>query len=144
MENQKSFARPGYTTVSPYLMVDDVAKQLEFIKNVFQVKPTEDIGQNPDGHAEIKLGDTTIMIGVGRPQWPSRQSMNYVYVEDVDSIYDRAQKFGARILLAPTERYYGDRECGFEDMHGNQWWCATYQQTLTKEEMHERFKTNKR
>jgi PhnB protein len=144
MANQKSFTRPGYTTVSPYLMVDDVAKQMEFIKNVFQVEPTEDIGESPDGHTEIKLGDTTIMIGAGRPQWPSRQSMNYVYVEDVDQIYENARQFGARILLPPTERYYGDRECGFEDSQGNQWWCATYQQTLTKEEMHERFRTNKR
>jgi len=125
-------------------MVDDVEKQMEFIKNIFQVAPSEDVGQNPDGHAEIKIGDTTIMMGAGRPQWPSRQSMNYVYVPDVDAVYERAKRFGAKILLVPTERYYGDRECGFEDMHGNQWWCATYQETFTPAEMHNRFNTNKR
>lgn len=140
----KDFKRPGYTTVSPYLMVDDVGEQMNFIKNVFQVKPTEDIDQNPDGHAEIKIGDTTIMIGKGRPQWPSRKSMNYVYVEDVDEIYERAMKCNAKSLLAPVERYYGDRECGFEDNSGNQWWCATFKESLSKEEMHERFKTNRR
>ena len=144
MEQQESYTRPGYTSVSPYLMVDDVRKQMEFIKNVFQVEPKEDIGQNPDGHAEIKIGDTTIMMGVGRSQWPSRQSMNYVYVENVDETYERAKQFGAKILLAPTERYYGDRECGFEDMHGNQWWCATFLRTLSRKEMQDRFKSNKR
>ncbi|WP_025763566.1 VOC family protein [Dyadobacter tibetensis] len=144
MQSENTFQRPGYTTVSPYLMVDDVAVQLEFIKNVFQVKPTEDIGQNPDGHTEIKLGDTTIMIGQGRPQWPSRQSMNYIYVENVDQIYERAKEFGANLLLEPTERYYGDRECGFEDSQGNQWWCGTFQQILSTVEMRQRFEENKR
>lgn len=102
MKQQESYTRPGYTTVSPYLMVDDVEKQMEFIKNIFQVAPSEDVGQNPDGHAEIKIGDTTIMMGVGRPQWPSRQSMNYVYVPDVDAVYERAKRFGAKILLVPS------------------------------------------
>lgn len=144
MKKKKLLKRPGYTTVSPYLLVENVADQIEFIRSVFQTETIEDADQNPDGHAEIKIGDTTIMLGAGRPEWPVRQSMNYVYVEDVHAIYARAMACGAKSLCEPTERYYGDRECGFEDKYGNQWWCATYVETLSKEEIHSRFERTNR
>ncbi len=144
MKHKTPFQRPGYSTVCPYLMVEDVAKQMEFMKYVFQGETMEDAAQNPDGHAEIRIGDTVIMMGAARPAWPSRQGMNYVYVEDLDEVFRRAQERGARVLLEPVERYYGDRECGFEDLHGNQWWCASFMQTYSQEELEARFQKSQR
>lgn len=127
MKTKTPYQKPGYTTVSPYLLVDDLPEQVQFLLQVFQGEPDEDPGENTERHAEIRLGDTKVMIGKANENWPPRKGMNYIYVDDLDGIFERARALGARILMEPADQDYGDRMGGFEDSQGNQWWCARYQ-----------------
>lgn len=128
----KNTAPPGYSTVCPYLMVHSVEKQLEFLEQVFGAQVTERKKQ-PDGavmHGEARIGDTLIMVGKARDSYPPQPSMNYVFVADVDLVYQKALDNGAISLMAPTDQAYGNRDAGVKDSQGNQWWMA---QPLTGE-----------
>lgn len=114
--------------VCPYLMVKSVEKQIEFMQHVFQARLREkETHQQADGfigHGEVWVGHTVIMMGRASKQFPARQSMNYVYVDDPDVVYARALKVGATAVMEPTDQPYGNRSGGFIDLHGNEWWIA--------------------
>ncbi len=124
-KNYKKVAPKG-STVCPYLMVDSVEAQMEFLVKVFYASITNDTNR-VDGfiqHGEVLIGGTTIMMGRASKLYPARLSMNYVYVENADEVYSRALKNGATELMSPVDRDYGNREGGFTDLFGNQWWVA--------------------
>ncbi|MDN5205535.1 VOC family protein [Fulvivirgaceae bacterium BMA10] len=141
MKNTDNNPAPaGCSTVCPYLMVDSVEKELEFLKNVFSAEITEELNQQ-DGsamHGEARIGDTTIMMGKSREEYPARESMNYVYVNDVDETFEKGLQNGATSLMQPVDQFYGNREAGLRDSQGNQWWIAQVIETLTPEEMQKR------
>ena len=116
----------SYSTVCPYLMVDSIEKQIEFLTSILGATVTEDLksGDGLSFHAEVRLGDVTIMMGRGRKEYPSQPSMNYVFVKDVDSVFKNAVAQGATSVMEPANQSYGLREGGFKDMHGNTWWVA--------------------
>jgi uncharacterized glyoxalase superfamily protein PhnB len=123
---QKRSAPEGRTNVSPYLMVENVEEQMTFLINVFKATITDNT-RDKNGttfHGEVLLGDTTVMMGKASPEWPKRQSMNFVYVESADDTYQRALKHGAAGIMPPENKPYGVREGGFADRSGNQWWVA--------------------
>lgn len=133
-------APEGYPTVVPYLMVNSVEKEMEFLKYVFHAEPLEELKQE-DGsimHSEVRIGSAIIMMGKAKDNFPTRESMNYVYVENADEVYVRALKFGATSIMEPGDRFYGNREGGFTDPSGNQWWIAQTLEILPKEEMEKR------
>jgi hypothetical protein len=79
----------GYHTVTPYLIVDGAQKLIDFLKQAFDAKETfcmRGAGEKVM-HAEVVIGDSTIMIADLTPQWQARSSMIYLYVEDVDAVY---------------------------------------------------------
>ena len=140
MKQQKSHAPEGYSSVCPYLMVESVEKQLDFLKVVFNAEISEQLKLS-DGsiqHGEISLGDTVIMMGKARPEWPASYGANYVFVDNVDEVYKRALLHGASSLMAPADRYYGYREGGIKDPQGNTWWIAQVIEKLSEEEMQRR------
>lgn len=115
-----------YSTVCPYLMVEDVNAQIDFLEKVFNAKVKERI-KREDGeifHGEMVVGNVVIMLGKSRPDWPKINSMNYVFVENADQTYRLATKSGAKPIISPENREYGLREGGFTDPQGNQWWVA--------------------
>jgi PhnB protein len=117
----------GYTNVSLYLVVTEAAKQIDFLKQVFGA-PEKCRHTSPDGeiqHAEVQIGDSTVMIGQAGGPWKPRQTTSYVYVDDVDSVYRRALQAGAKSINEPEDKPYGDRNAGFEDAWGNYWWIGT-------------------
>jgi len=119
--------REGYTNVSPYLVVTDAQKQIDFLKRVFSA-PEKLRHTDPEGsiqHAEITIGDSTVMIGQQGDQWKARQNTCYVYLDDVDSVYRLALEAGAKSIAEPEDKPYGDRTAGFEDPWGNYWWIGT-------------------
>ncbi len=126
MTKEKPIKPKGSTVVCPYLMVDSVEVQMEFLVKVFNAKITD--GSNRSNgfiqHGEVLIGDTTVMMGKSSSRWPSRQAMNYIYVKNTDEAFDRALKYGASELLRPVDRPYGIREAGFTDKFNNQWWVA--------------------
>jgi PhnB protein len=140
MKKQKSHAPGDYSSVCPYLMVESVEKQLEFLTVVFNAE-TNELLKLPDGtvqHGEVRVGDTVIMMGKARPEWPATCSTNYVFVDNTDDVYKRALLHGASSLMEPANRYYGYREGGLKDPQGNSWWIAQVVEEISETEMQER------
>lgn len=133
-------ARPGYSTVSPFLIVEYPEKQLEFIKIVFGPEITEPVKINPDGRAELKIGNTSLVVRKTNEVWPGRTCTLYVYVKNINETYVKAMGAKAVALFEPVERYNGDMECGFQDNFGNLWICAKFEKQLSHDAMMERLK----
>jgi uncharacterized glyoxalase superfamily protein PhnB len=123
--------REGFRTVTPYLVVQDVHAEIDFIKQVFGAEgQVHGLGSQGGFHAEYKIGDSMLMIGGGGEgsEWkgtPAPASLHF-YVEDVDAVYDRAVRAGATSTHAPIDQPYGDREAGLKDVAGNSWYIATH------------------
>lgn len=135
-----------YSTICPYLMVDDIEKQMEFLKTIFDASVKENL-KTPDGitqHGELRIGDTVIMLGRGSKDFPSQPAMNYVFVTNVDTVFAEALSMGASKVLEPADRFYGIREAGFKDFHGNTWWIAQHIKDVSLEEMEKGFAEVKR
>jgi len=127
-----SGVREGFRTITPYLVVPDVHAEAEFLKQTFGVTgPIFGLGTQGGFHAEYNIGGSMIMVGGGGEgsQWKGTPLPGaiHLYVDDVDAIYERAVQAGATNVHPPGERPYGDRECGFRDPGGNQWFVATHQ-----------------
>ena len=130
---------PGYATVTPYLCVADAAKLIEFLKQAFAAEVTFRMDR-PDGavaHAEVKIGDSKVMIGQPAPGQET-QAMLHLYVPDTDAVYARAIAAGAASVREPADQFYGDRSGGVRDISGNQWWIATHIEDVAPEEMERR------
>jgi PhnB protein len=136
----------GYHTVTPYLTVTDAAQQLDFLREAFEGEETFRMAA-PDGtvrHAEMRVGDSMLMIGQAGGEWTPRPATLYLYVDDVDAIYRKALAAGATSLSEPKNESYGDRKCGLRDANGNQWWVATHMEDVSMEEYERREKAAKR
>ena len=130
----------GYHTVIPYIVVPDVAKLIDFAKQAFGATEVS-VSKLPDGsvmHAEIKIGDSIIMMGQSGTM--TFLAMLHLYMEDVDAVYQRAIQAGGKSLREPTDQFYGDRSAAVEDAFGNQWWIATHVEDVSPEEMERRMK----
>lgn len=127
----------GYQTVTPYLIIKGIEEFIEFLKKVFSAKLTERLS-GPEGrtiHAEVKIGDSLIMIGEQPDDSESRPGVLYVYTEDVDDLYQKSLDHGCKSISAPKDQFYGDRSAGFEDPFGVHWWVATHIEDVSPEEM---------
>jgi len=136
-------ARPGYSTISPMLVVEKPEQQIEFILTVFGPEITEPVKLNPDGRADVKIGNTSLMVAKTSESWPSRTSTLYVYVKNIHETFVKAKGAKAKALFEPAERYNGDLECGFEDKAGNLWICARFEKQLSNDVMMERLKNQR-
>jgi PhnB protein len=136
----KKFIPEGYPQVSPYLIVDEPAALIQFMTDVFGAKETrrheDDKGRI--GHAEMRIGDSVIMMGGATEQWPAAPAAMYVYVEDTDAAYQRGLAAGATSLQEPADQFYGDRTAGVRDRFGNQWFIGTHLEAMSEEEMTKR------
>jgi PhnB protein len=127
MSNSESHIPDGYTAVTPYLLNTDAPRVIDFLVSVFGAAvngKTED----PSGrlvHADLTIGDAHVMIGNSTNEWPPNPGSNYLYVDDVDEVFARALDAGARSLMEPSDKDYGDRQGGISDPGGNVWWIAT-------------------
>jgi len=142
MVNKVKPVPEGYHTVIPYIVVPDVAKLIDFTKQAFGGTEVH-VSRRPDGtvmHAEIKIGDSIIMMGEGGETFKTFLAMLHLYMEDVDAVYQRAIRAGSKSLREPTDQFYGDRSGAVEDTFGNQWWIATHVEDVTPEEMDRRMK----
>jgi uncharacterized glyoxalase superfamily protein PhnB len=131
----------GFHTANVYLIVNDAAKQIAFLEQALGAKETHR-SVLPDGniiHAEMKIGDSTIMLGQANQQHPARPATTYLYVDDVDGTFGRALQAGGKSLAEPKDQFYGDRSGGLEDPCGNYWWIATHIEDVSHEEADRRF-----
>lgn len=130
----------GYHAVTPYLIVPGVASLIEFLRQAFDAEVLNRTDR-PDGtvmHAEVQIGDSRIMLGEARPEWPAMPTTLYLYVPDADATYQRAIAAGAASLFPPTDQFYGDRQGGVKDASGNLWWIATHIEDVAPDEMERR------
>ena len=138
----------GYHTATPYLIVTGAAKAIEFYKKAFGAEETMRMAQ-PDGrigHAEIKIGDSPIMladefpgIGARSPQSLGGSPVSILlYVKDVDAMFTQAIAAAATVQEASSGPIYGDRTGGVTDPFGHVWYIATRKEDVSPEEMKKR------
>jgi PhnB protein len=135
----------GYHSVTPYLAVDDGAAAIEFYKKAFGA--TEVMRMNgPDGkvgHAEVKIGDSIVMLGSAPPNSGLRSphSLNgstvsiFVYFENVDSVFNKAVSSGAKEVQKLENMFWGDRYGRLTDPFGHSWSLAQHIEDVSSEEM---------
>lgn len=122
-----SYKPDGYSTVSPYLIVDGAARTIEFLVKAFDAV---NLLQLPDSngklmHAEVRIDDTVIMLTDGAEGWPPIPSHVHVYVTDVDETYKRALKAGAASVQEPVKKGDENKRGAVKDLGGTTWWIST-------------------
>lgn len=128
----------GYHSVTPYLVVPGVAGVIDFLKQAFDAEETHPRMTGPDGriiHAEVRIGDSNIMMGEPVGEYQPMPSMFYLYVTDTDAVYQRALAAGGVSEMAPADQFFGDRNGAVKDPAGNSWWIGTHKEDVTPEEI---------
>lgn len=118
----------GYPEVSPYLVVVGAERTMEFLQVVFGATQLRryDTEEGEIMHAELRIGDSVVMIGESGGDWKPVPAFLHVYVPDVDDVYRRALEAGARAVQEPERKGDDpDRRGGFMDPGGNTWWVST-------------------
>jgi PhnB protein len=121
--------RPGYHSVNPYIVVAGVEGLIGFLGDALGAVERGERELRPDGgidHAEVQIGDSIMMLSEASAETPARPSVNFAYVEDVDTVFQKALSAGARPIAEPADWPWGDRVGGFFDPFDNRWWVATY------------------
>lgn len=128
----------GFHTVTPYLMVPDVEGLVEFMGRAFGAAETfRARGEAGGMHVEVRVGDSMVMIG-GRQEMQQQPAAIFLFVEDMDDVYDRALEAGASSIEEPADRLEGDRRAGVVDPFGNSWFIATRIEDISREELQKR------
>jgi PhnB protein len=140
----------GYSTLTPYLTVDDAAGAIEYYKSAFgaEERVRMDTRDGRIGHAELAIGDSIVMLSDAFPQSSTRPPKElggttasvFVYVEDVDGVVQRAIDAGATVKMEVEDQFWGDRFGTIEDPYGHIWSIATHVEDVPPEEMEERAK----
>jgi PhnB protein len=138
----------GYRTATPYLIVQGAAQAIEFYKRAFGA--TELLRMpDPQGrvaHAEIRIGDSVIMLADEHPAAGHRGPRSLggssvsilLYVADVDSVFERSVHAGAKAQRPVADQFYGDRAGTLEDPFGHVWTIATHIEDVSAEELERR------
>jgi PhnB protein len=138
----------GYHTVTPYLIIKGAAEALEFYKRAFGATELFRLDQPGGniGHAEIKIGDSQIMLCDECPDmnYPDPETLGgspvslLLYVKDVDTVFNRAIGAGAKQQRPVEDKFYGDRSGSLIDPFGHIWHIATHKENVAPEEMEKR------
>jgi PhnB protein len=115
----------GYQQVMPYLILQNAAQFLSFMEKVFgateKYKALKDDGSI--GHAELQIGESTIMFADSNEQWRTENAGLFIYVADADETYNKAIEAGATSVMPMSDQPYG-RTGGVKDPFGNTWWIT--------------------
>ena len=118
----------GYSSISPYLIVNGAASTIEFLEKVFGAEELRRFSSESGGvlHAELRIDDSIVMLAdENPPEWPAIPASVYVYVQDVDATYRRALEAGAVSVQEPVRKEDEDKRGGVRDAGGITWWIAT-------------------
>lgn len=119
----------GYHTITPYLMIPRVAALIDFLTKAFGAWEVHRM-VGPVGrlmHAEVRIGNSAVMMVEPTSEFGPMPSSLYLYVEDCDAVYQRAVEAGGASVMEPTDMpFAGERYGGVKDPSGNVWWVATH------------------
>ena len=135
-----NFQPESFHTITPYLSVIDAELLLNFLLEVFDGQVVEKL-LRPNGrinHAEVRIGDSIIMLGEPEDESGVVSTILYVYVPDTDVSYDKALKAGATSVREPADQYYGDRSAAILDPCGDTWYIATHMEEVPPDELRRR------
>ena len=138
----------GYHSVTPYLIIKGAAQAIDFYKKAFGATELMRFPgpNNTVMHAEIKIGDSPVMLADEHENGPYRSPLAVggtpvslmVYVEDVDTVFKQAVSLGAKSTRAVEDQFYGDRSGNLTDPFGHVWTIATHKEDVSSEEMQRR------
>jgi uncharacterized glyoxalase superfamily protein PhnB len=135
----------GYHSITPSIVVRDAARAIDFYKRAFGAEEINRMA-GPDGsimHAEIRIGDSIVMLGEESEQWGSRSPLStngnpgslHLYVPDADAAYARAIEAGATARFPLEDAFWGDRYGKVTDPFGHEWGIGTRVKDLSDAEM---------
>jgi PhnB protein len=138
----------GYHSVTVHLVIRDAARAVEFYKKALGAVELSRMAV-PDGkimHAELQIGDSRVMLCDEFPQMCARspQALGgspvsmYLYVDDVDAMFNQAVAAGAKVVRPVQDQFYGDRSGALEDPFGHSWQIATHKEDLSMDEIRKR------
>ena len=147
-----SYIPQVYNSVTPYLVIKGAARAIEYYKKVFGATETVrmDAPDGKVGHAELKIGNSHIMLADENPSmgqgYSSAATLGaspvslYIYIPDVDRVVERAVAEGAKLLRPVADQFYGDRSGFIQDPFGHLWGVATHIEDVAPQELKERMK----
>jgi uncharacterized glyoxalase superfamily protein PhnB len=129
-----------FATVTPWIISRDTARLIEFTQQAFGAL---ELGRLPGprggiGHAEVRIGDSVVMMFDAPPGWPETPAFMRLYVEDGDSLYQRALAAGATRVTQMTSLFFGDRVGRVRDPLGNIWWIQAHVEDVDAAELQRR------
>jgi PhnB protein len=140
----------GYHSVTPYLAVREAKRAIDFYQRAFGAKEVMRMDGPPGkiAHAELRIGDSMIMLsdevpgsGCQSPQSLGGSTVNvFLYVEDVDALFNQAVSAGAKVETPLADMFWGDRYGKLSDPFGHSWSVATHKENVAPEEMAKRAK----
>lgn len=127
----------GYSSVTPYLIVNGVAGLIDFLTVAFGGEerfrvPNDD---GTIGHAEVRIGDSVLMTFDARPDWPHTPSFLTLWTDDCDAAHHAALAAGAIVVTELTTNAWGDRGSRIRDPFGNLWWIQTHVEDVSDDEI---------
>ena len=129
----------GYHSVTPHLMVRGAAELIDFLKQAFGAVEKERVpSSGPIMHAEVKIGDSMVMMSDAMGEVEPRPMVLFLYVEDSDAVYRRALQAGATTVMELKDQFWGDRAGAVQDAFGNVWWIGTHAEDVSMEELQRR------
>ena len=138
----------GYRSITPYLIIKGAARAIEFYKQAFGATEIMRFPgpNNTIGHAELRIGDSVIMLADEMPNGLYRSPESFggspislmVYIENVDSVFSRALSLGAKQVRAVEDQFYGDRSGNLIDPFGHVWTVATHVEDVAPDELRRR------
>ena len=134
--------RDGFHAITPYLFAQGASQLIEFISAAFSGEVTFRKAR-PDGaimHAEMRIGDSMLMVAEATPQFGPMPTSVYLYVTDSDQVYRQALEAGGVSVFPITTLPNGERYGGVKDPCGNIWWIATHVEDVPPEEEEKRWK----
>jgi PhnB protein len=148
MNSKVSPIPAGYHSITPFLVVHDGARALEFYQKAFGASEIMRMA-TPDGkvgHAEILIGNSHLMLADECPRQKTRGPISFggtpmticLYVEDCDAVFGRAVALGSKVLHPVQDQFYGDRSGTLTDPFGHIWTVATHKEDVSQEEMRKR------
>jgi PhnB protein len=139
----------GYHTVTPYLIVAGAVEAIDYYRRAFGATESLrlDCGNGKIGHAEIKIGNSTVMLADEFPEMGARGPHAFggtpvsllLYVENADAVTQQAIDAGGKEVRPVKDQFYGDRSGMVADPYGHVWTIATHKEDLTPDEINRRF-----